>query len=149
MAGSGNAYAAKEMSILETEVAAYARMAAGQKDEAVKLAKEAVDIELSLSPPSGPPDPMKPALELYGEMLLEANRFPEAAEAFSQALLRTPKRTPSLLGLARASARSGNMTAARQFYTEVTTMPGAAPGSPAMQEAQKFLKAPATDAARR
>jgi tetratricopeptide (TPR) repeat protein len=148
MAGSGNAYAAKEMSILEKEVAAYARMAAGQKDEAVKLAKEAVDIELSLSPPSGPPDPMKPALELYGEMLLEANRFPEAAEAFSQALLRTPKRTPSLLGLARASARSGNMTAARQFYTEVTTMPGAAPGSPAMQEAQKFLKAPATDAAR-
>jgi tetratricopeptide (TPR) repeat protein len=149
MAGSGNAYAAKEMSILEKEVGAYARMAAGQKDDAVKLAKEAVDIELSLSPPSGPPDPMKPALELYGEMLLEANRFPEAAEAFSQALLRTPKRTPSLLGLARASARSGNTTAARQFYTELTTMPGAAPGSPAMQEAQKFLKAPSTDAARR
>ena len=149
MAGSGNAYAAKEMSILEKEVGAYARMAAGQKDEAVKLAKEAVDVEVSLSPPSGPPDPMKPALELYGEMLLEANRFPEAADAFSQSLLRTPTRTPSLLGLARASARAGNTTAARQAYTELTTMPGAAPGSPAVQEAQKFLKAPVTDAARR
>jgi tetratricopeptide (TPR) repeat protein len=149
LAADGNAYGAKEMSILEKEVAALARMAAGQKEEALKLAKEAVDVELTLSPPSGPPDPMKPALELYGEMLLETNRFDEAANAFSQSLLRTPKRTPSLLGLARASARSGNTTAARQHYTEIATMPGAVPGSPAMQEAEKFLKAPVTDAARR
>jgi tetratricopeptide (TPR) repeat protein len=148
IASSGNPYAAKEVSILEKEVAAVARMAAGQKDDAVKLAKEAVDIEMTLSPPSGPPDPMKPAFELYGEMLLEANRLPEATEAFSQSLLRTPKRTPSLLGLARTAARAGNTTAARQHYSEIAMTPGASPTSPAVQEAQKFLKAPVTDAAR-
>ena len=32
------------------------------------------DIELTTNAPSGPPDPMKPAFELYGEMLLESNR---------------------------------------------------------------------------
>lgn len=144
----GSAYAAKEVAILEKQVAALARLASGRKDEAVRLAKEAVDIELTTNPPSGPPDPMKPALELYGEVLLEADRPADAAAAFSQGLLRTPKRTPSVLGLARASARAGNTAAARQYYAELASMPGAAPNAPAVQEAQKFLKTPITDAAR-
>jgi tetratricopeptide (TPR) repeat protein len=141
-------YAAKEIAIFEKELAAIARLAAGQREEAVRLAKEAVDIEMTTDAPSGPPDPMKPASELYGDVLLEVGRPAEAASAYAQSLLRTPKRTPSLLGLARASARSGNMAAARQHYTELATMPGAAPASAAVQEAQKFLKAPATDASR-
>jgi hypothetical protein len=141
-----NAYAAKEVAILEKEVAAIARHAAGQTEEAVRLAREAADIELTTNAPSGPPDPMKPALELYGEMLLAANRPAEAAAAFEQSLLRTPKRTPSLVGLARALAQAGNLTAARQHYNEIATMPGAAPGSPVMQEAQKFLKERTTEA---
>jgi len=147
-AAGGNAYAAKEATILEKELGAIVRMARGEKDEAVRLAKEAADIELTMNAPSGPPDPMKPALELYGEMLLEANRPADAAAAFEQALFRTPKRTPSLLGYARASAQTGNLTSARQHYTEIATMPGAAPGSQAVQEAQKFLKERTTDSAR-
>jgi len=147
-AASTNAYAAKEIAILEKEVAAIARLAAGQTDEAVRLAREAADIELTTSAPSGPPDPMKPALELYGETLLAANRPAEAIAAFEQSLLRTPKRTPSLLGLARASVRAGDMTAARRHYGELAKMPGAAATAPAIQEAQKFLKEQATDAGR-
>jgi hypothetical protein len=143
-----NAYAGKDVAILEKEVGAAARFAAGQKDEALRLAKEAVDIETTLNAPSGPPDPMKPALEFYGELLLEADRPAEAATAFAQSLLRTPKRTPSLLGLARASMRAGNTTAARQHYGELAAMPGAAATSPAVIEAQKALKTAATDARR-
>jgi tetratricopeptide (TPR) repeat protein len=146
---AGDAYAAKGVAILEKEVAALARLAAGRKDEAVRLAKEAVDIELTTDASSGPPEPMKPALELYGDLLLEVDRPSDAAAAYAQSLLRTPKRTPSLVGLARASAKAGDLAAARQHYTELATMPGAAPGSPAVQEAQKFLKAPPTEATRR
>ena len=145
---AGDPYAAKGVAILEKEVAAIARLAAGRTDDAIRLAKEAVDIEMTTDPPSGPPEPMKPASELYGDVLLEAGRPAEAAAAYAQSLLRTPKRTPSLLGLARASAKAGDVAAARQHYTELATMPGAAPTSPALQEAQKFLKAPATEAAR-
>ena len=149
VAAGGNEYVAREVTILEKEVAALARLAGGQQDEALRLAKEAADLELTTSPPSGPPDPMKPASELYGEMLLEADRPAEAVAAFEQSLLRTPKRTPSLLGLARASAKAGNLAAARERYTEIATMPGAAPGSPAVQEAQKFLKERSTDSSAR
>jgi tetratricopeptide (TPR) repeat protein len=145
---ASNAYAAREVAVLEKEMGAAARWAAGQKDEALKLAKEAVEVELTTNAPSGPPDPMKPAAELYGEMLLDANKADEAAAAFSSALLRTPKRTPSLLGLARASAKMGNTNAAKQHYTTIATMPGALPTAPAVMEAQKFMKTGTTDFAR-
>src|SRR2546425_5375509 len=66
----GNPYSAKPFAIMEREVAAATRLARGEKEEAVRLAKEAVDIELTMNAPSGPPDPVKPALELYGDVLL-------------------------------------------------------------------------------
>ena len=63
-----------------------------------------------MAAPSGPPEPIKPAYELYGEMLMDAGRAKEAAQAFEQALLRTPKRTPSVKGLERATAASAAPT---------------------------------------
>jgi hypothetical protein len=80
------------------------RWAKGQKDEALALAKEAAEVEKTMAAPSGPPEPIKPAFELYGELLLDAGRAREAAQAFEQSLLRTPKRTPSVKGLERATA---------------------------------------------
>jgi tetratricopeptide (TPR) repeat protein len=109
---AGDAYAAKPLAIMENEVAAAVALARGRKSEAVRLAKQAVDIEATLAAPSGPPDPIKPALELYAEVLLDAGRPAEAATAFEQELLRTPKRTPSVEGLARSAAQGGDPAAA-------------------------------------
>jgi tetratricopeptide (TPR) repeat protein len=136
-----DAYRAKGVAILENEVAAVAQFARGQRDAGLALARSAADIELTMSAPSGPPEPIKPALELYGELLLAADRNAEAATAFEQALLRTPKRTPSLLGLGRAAAAAGNVQAARRAYAELAAMPGAAPSSPAMSAARTWLAA--------
>jgi tetratricopeptide (TPR) repeat protein len=136
-----SSYAAKPHVIREKELGAVIRWAKGQKDEALQLARDAADVERTLNAPSGPPDPIKPAFELYGEMLLEAGRAKEAVQAFQQSLLRTPKRTPSLLGLARAAQAAGDTAMARTRYQELAAMPGAAPGSPTMVEAQRALKA--------
>jgi hypothetical protein len=51
--------------------------------------------------------PLKPAFEFYGELLLNAGRPAEAAAAFRQQLLKTPNRTPSVAGLAKATAKDG------------------------------------------
>jgi tetratricopeptide (TPR) repeat protein len=139
-AGGANAYAARPHTIREKQLGAILRWQKGQKDEALQLAKEAAEVELTMSAPSGPPDPIKPAFELYGELLLDAGKAKEAVQAFEQALLRTPKRTPSVLGLARAAAAAGDQTTARQRYQELVAMPGAAPNSPAVVEAQRALK---------
>ena len=109
---AGDAYAAKPLAIMENEVGAAVELARGQKSEAVGLAKQAADIEATLAAPSGPPEPIKPALEYYAEVLLDAGRPAEAAAAFEQELLRTPKRTPSVQGLARVAAKGSAQTAA-------------------------------------
>ena len=108
----GNAYAAKPAAIMEREVAAVTKLAQGQKDEAVRLAKEAADIERTMSAPSGPPDPIKPALELYGDILLDAGRAADAVAAYEAQLQRTPNRTPSVKGLATARSKASTAAAA-------------------------------------
>jgi tetratricopeptide (TPR) repeat protein len=112
-ASAGNAYAAKPFTIMEKEVTAAAQLARGQKDDAIHSAAEAADVEATLSAPSGPPDPIKPAEELYGEVLLEAGQPAQAAAAFEKSLQRTPNRTASVQGLAQATRDSSNLSTAR------------------------------------
>jgi len=54
--------------------------------------------------PSGPPVPMKPAVELYADVLLAAHRPAEAELAYQRSLQRIPLRTPSVKGLERSTA---------------------------------------------
>jgi tetratricopeptide (TPR) repeat protein len=136
-----NEYGSRGVAIQEKQVAALAKLARGDRDAALAIAKEAAELELTMSPPSGPPQPMKPAFELYGELLLAAGRSEEAARAFEQALLRTPKRTPSLAGLGAAAAAAGDAARARRAYGELAGMPGAAADSPAVVAAKRWLVA--------
>jgi tetratricopeptide (TPR) repeat protein len=64
----------------------------GNLGKAIKLAEKAVAKEETLGAPSGPPDVLKPAHELYGELLSAAGRCDEAREQFRRSLLRTPNR---------------------------------------------------------
>lgn len=61
-----------------------------------------------MAAPSGPPDPIKPAMELYGEMLLEAGQPAQAAAAFEKSLERTPNRTPLVKDMAQAGGSARN-----------------------------------------
>ena len=99
-----NPYSAKPVAIMEKQLAALSKFGQGQRDDALRLAKEAMDIELSMSAPSGPPDPIKPAPEYYGELLLEAGKHAEAVAALELSLQRTPNRTPSVRAMQRARA---------------------------------------------
>jgi predicted Zn-dependent protease len=66
--------------------------------------------------------PPKPAHELLGEMLLNLDRPLEARRHFALALERAPKRTLSLLGLARAAARTGDKGLAQEIYAELRSI---------------------------
>ena len=63
-------------------------------------------------------DPVKPSHELLGEVLLQAGKAKEAAEAFDACLLLMPNRARSLMGAAKAYAAAGNKEkAAERFAT--------------------------------
>ena len=135
-----NPYRARFVAIMEREVSGSVALARGDRERADALLKEAATMEMALDKPSGPPDPLKPATELYGEALLRLDRAAEARTHFQQSLLRTPRRPPSLLGLARASAKTGDLRAARDAYAELTVIWSAAPADFApLVEAKAFL----------
>ncbi len=100
---NGRSYEAKPIAIMEKEVRAVIAMEQGRQEEALRLAKEATEIEATLDPPSGPPEPMKPSFELYGELLLQAGKGKEAAAQLNETLLRMPNRAASVAGLAKTT----------------------------------------------
>jgi hypothetical protein len=103
---AGEAYRAKPLAILEKELGAVSRFARGRRDETLALAKDAMDLEVTFDAPSGPPEPIKPAAELYGELLLEAGRPAEARRVLELSLQRTPNRTPSVCAMQRAARQT-------------------------------------------
>ena len=132
----GDHYRAAETGILAGEVAALRLQHAGKTKAAIAAAKDAAVQEREyMQAPSGPPKPMKPAGELYAEILLDAGRPGEALTAFERALDRVPQRTPSLLGLARAAELSGDPATAERIYRKLRDMSGANPHGPAVEEA--------------
>jgi tetratricopeptide (TPR) repeat protein len=107
------------IAIMEREVAALIELAAGRRNQAVAILQSAAASELQLPAPFGLPEPIKPAPELLGEVLLEVGRPREAREAFQQALRRNANRSLSVVGLARAATALGQADAARRHYREL------------------------------
>ena len=94
-----------------------------------------------MPPPLGPPSVIKPAHELFGEILLRAKRPKEAAEEFATSLRRHKNRARSLLGAARAAAQSGDTKGAAKAYAQFSRQwRQAGARSPELREAQEYLK---------
>jgi tetratricopeptide (TPR) repeat protein len=115
-------YGADTTEVMKKEISGLALFAQGRKDEGLALLAEAAKAEDAMNPPSGPPDLLKPAQELYGEALLEAGKPEEAAAQFRSSLLRMPQRSASLLGAARAAVKLGHEEEARRLYADLAAI---------------------------
>lgn len=114
----GGPDAGKGVRVMHKELAAAIALKKGQSDQAITLLKDAVQIEESMRPPNGAADPIKPSHELLGEVLLQAGKPAEAADAFEASLLRMPNRARSLMGAVNAHAAAGHKElAAERFAT--------------------------------
>ena len=127
-------YGGGAVEVMEKEISGLALFAKGRKDEGLALLAEAAKAEDAMTPPSGPPDLLKPAQELYGEALLEAGQAEEAAAQFHRSLLRMPERSASLLGAARAAAKLGREEEARRLYADLAAIWRQADGSADLAE---------------
>lgn len=108
--------------IHELELKALIKLAQGSNDEAVSLMRTATAREDAMPFDFGPPVVTKPTHELFGEMLLQIKRPKEARDEFERALRLAPRRTRSLLGLARAYTAMGDTAQARQIYATIRSI---------------------------
>jgi tetratricopeptide (TPR) repeat protein len=128
------------IAIMERELAALIELAADRQDRALDILRAAARAELDLPLPLGLPQPIKPAAELLGEVLLAAGKPQEATAAFEQTLQRHANRTLSVLGLARAGAALGRTDLARQHYRQVlANFDRADADLPELKEARQVL----------
>ena len=89
---------------MRNQLAAMKLIADGNVDEGLVLLRETASLEETIPFTAGPVFPVKPAHELFGEVLLSLGKRDEARRQFTLALERAPNRALSLAGLTRASA---------------------------------------------
>jgi tetratricopeptide (TPR) repeat protein len=123
--------------VMTLELEALLLGAAGNEGEALGLMREATALEDEIPYEYGPPRVVKPSHELLGELLLARSSFAEARAAFEGGLYRAPRRTESLLGLARAAEGAGDARSAHETYATLARIwTGADAMLPDVQEAR-------------
>jgi hypothetical protein len=138
---AGENYWAQQAEIQQLEVAAWAALAQGKKQESLERARSAAELEDATDKSAVTPGPLAPARELLGEMLLEMKEPAQALTQFEATLAKEPGRFRVLYGAARAAQLSGNHDASQRYFRELLKVCSKAdkPGRPVLAEAQRAL----------
>jgi tetratricopeptide (TPR) repeat protein len=134
-------YWARQVEIQEVAVGAWAALAAGKREEALRQMKLAAELEDGTEKSAVTPGPLAPARELLGEMMLEMNEPAQALEQFEATLKKEPGRFRALFGAGLAAQLSGNRDASQKYFLELLTVCSRAdkPGRSELIEAQRSV----------
>jgi len=128
----------KEIDILKLEVGTIIAIAEGDKETALGLVRQAVQMQSSLPFRYGPPRISKPTAELLGDVLSSLGADEQAALAYEDQLTRSQFRTNSLIGLARTTARIGDDATSAEAYSALANIwHSADPTVPALSEVKR------------
>jgi tetratricopeptide (TPR) repeat protein len=138
---SSENYWALQVEIQELEVRAWARMAEGAKQDALRQLLSAAELEDGTEKSAVTPGPLAPARELLGEMLLAANQPAPALEQFEATLKKEPGRFRALYGAGKAAQLAGRPEVSRKYFGELVKVceHGDRPGRVEFVEAQKAV----------
>jgi hypothetical protein len=136
---AGENYWAQQVEIQELAVRAWAALAEGKKEEALRKMKSAAELEDGTEKSAVTPGPLAPARELLGDMLLEMKEPARALEQFKATLTKEPGRFRALYGAAHAAQLSENPEASQRYFGELLQVCGHAdkPGRAEILEAQR------------
>jgi tetratricopeptide (TPR) repeat protein len=136
-----DAYWAEQVQIQYLEARAWVAHAAGDNDEAVRLARSAADLEDATEKRSVTPGPVVPAREALGDLLEEIGKPGAALAEYEIALRDAPNRFNGLYGAGRAAEQAGEKQKAAKFYAKLVEICGpSGQESPELKRAVAFLK---------
>lgn len=121
-------------------LAAWRAHGAGQSEQALEQAREAVQLEATTQKHPVTPGALYPSQEALGDLLLALERPQEALSAYEGSLATWPGRFNSLVGAARAARAASLDDQAREHYQALLeNSSGTDAGRPALAEARQFL----------
>jgi hypothetical protein len=134
-----DAYWSQQVEIQRQVASAWIAYASGRTEEALGMMREACAMEDQTEKSAISPGPIKPARELFGEMLLEAKRPKEALEQFELTMTKEPNRFRGVYGAALAAREAGDGAKAKKLSQELLQICSKAdkPGRPELQSARK------------
>jgi tetratricopeptide (TPR) repeat protein len=134
-------YWALRAEIQDLAIEAWAALAAGKKEEALRQMNSAAELEDGTEKSAVTPGPLAPARELLGDMLLEMNEPAQALEQFEATLKKEPERFHALYGAAHAAELSGNRDASQRYFRELLKVCSHAdkPGRSEVVDAQRAI----------
>jgi tetratricopeptide (TPR) repeat protein len=115
-------YFADQMEIQRQAALGLIALAAGKKEEAVGILREAAGREDALGKHPVSPGAMLPVRELLAEALLEAGKPTEALEQYEASLAIYPGRFNGLYGAGLAAERAGKEELTRKHYGQLLDM---------------------------
>jgi hypothetical protein len=138
---ASESYWARQVEIQELAIRAWAALAEGKKEEALRQMNSAAELEDGTEKSAVTPGPLAPTRELLGEMLLEMNEPARALEQFEATLKKEPGRLRALYGAAHAAQVSGSRETGQKYFRELLKVCARAdkPGRSEVTEAQRAI----------
>jgi hypothetical protein len=138
---AGENYWARQVEIQEVAVRAWAALADGKKEDALRQMKSAAELEDGTEKSAVTPGPLAPARELLGDMLLEMKEPAQALEQFDATLKKEPGRFRALYGAAHAAQLSGSRDTSQKYFRELLQVCSHAdkPERPEILEAKRAI----------
>ncbi len=133
-------YWAEQVEIQRLGVLAWAALARGRRNDALRDIAAAAQREDATEKSPITPGPLKPARELLGEMLLQLNQPKQALTEFEKTLQKEPNRFRALYDAAHAAQSAGDTAASRRYFRRllVVCAQGDKPGREELAEAARF-----------
>lgn len=117
-----NEYWAQQVEIQHTAALGWIALAEKKNEEALRLMRQAADVEDSTDKAAISPGPIAPAREMLGDMLLELERPAEALTELEAVMQKEPNRFRTLHLGARAAAMKGDHAKAKMLATRMLEM---------------------------
>ena len=134
-----NPYWAGQVEIQRLAASAWTALAEGQREEALKLMRQAADQESSSEKASISPGPILPARELLGDMLLELGRPALALKEYEASQQREPNRFRGWFGAATAAERAGERDKAKVYYAKLVEIARGGESRAELTRARRYL----------
>jgi tetratricopeptide (TPR) repeat protein len=136
---AGEELFARQIEVLRLEVSGWLSHVDGGDEEALRLLREAAELEATTPKHAVTPAPTLPADELLGDLLMEIGRPREALEAYERSLQKTPRRLNGLAGAGRAASAIGDRERAAAHYRELLEVTAQETDRSGVLEARRYL----------